>query len=282
MKSKSIALGLAAVALLTRASHGEGHGPAFALATPTLAERAWSSDTMLMSIGNKSGTSFMAREMIGYGINQDLQAVLTFPLSRVVDPIRPPPNMRLGAMGGSFTDVEGSLLWRFHRRAPAVGTRFESTLLVGGAMPTESQRGPIRNSASVNIAAVTGYASRTFYGWFGGGVQRHFDRDGDRIGTLPYVTAVVGYRPPLFQQDYPKPDWRIFIENLNEFPERDQMNGTRRPDSGGRRFLLGPSVLGLYGNWGIEAGALFPVRESLNGNQVKERFRTKFVLSYWF
>jgi len=273
---------LLTLGLFAGTAHGEGHGPAFALATPTLAEGGWSSDTMFMSTGAPGGTSTMAREMIGYGVTEDLEAVLTFPLSRVINSRGRASNLRSGAMGGSFTDVEASLLWRFHRRAPAVGTRFESTLLIGGAVPAESRRGPIANGPSVNLAAVTGYASRTFYGWVGAGVQAHFARGGDRIGALPYATAVVGYRPPLFQQDYPKPDWRIFIENVNEFPHRDRRNGAANPNSGGEKILLGPSMLGLYGKWGVEIGALFPVRQAPHGEQPRERFRAKLVLTFWY
>ncbi len=49
-----------------------------------------------------------------------------------------------------------------------------------------------------------------------------------------------------------------------------------------RRVLVGPSVLGLYGRWGIEAGVLWPGVQSLNGPQPEERYRAKFVFTYWF
>jgi len=53
-------------------------------------------------------------------------------------------------------------------------------------------------------------------------------------------------------------------------------------DSGSRKLLAGPSVLGLFGAWGVEAGALFPVVESVDGAQPKEHYRAKLIFTYWF
>jgi hypothetical protein len=46
--------------------------------------------------------------------------------------------------------------------------------------------------------------------------------------------------------------------------------------------LLGPSMLGLFGTWGIEGGVLFPIEQSLNGNHDEEDYRAKLVVTYWF
>lgn len=277
-----VLLGLLALLPMTARLHGEGHGPTFGLATPTLGKGQWSSDTIGMALGTDEGTSFMTREWVGYGITEDVQATLGFPLSPTIDKLSSPPRTRVGSMMGAFGDVEGSLLWRFQRHAPAVGSRFESTLMLGGSLPTEDKRGGVRVGPSLNVAAVTGYASRTVYGWVGGGIQRYFERDDDRLGDLPYASAVFGWRPRIFRQDYPKPDWRIFVESLAEFPQRDRLNGAARVDSGGEKVLVGPSLLGLYGKWGVEAGVLFPVHQRLNGNQSEETFRLKIVFTWWF
>jgi hypothetical protein len=260
----------------------EGHGPAFTLAPPTLGQGQWSSDTVGMTLGTHEGTAFMFRETIGYGISEDLQAMLSFPLGPTLDKLTAPPRTRVGAMMGAFGDVESSLLWRFHRQAPAVGSRFESTLQLSGSAPTEDRRGGVLVGPAFHAAAVTGYASRSVYGWAGVGYQRYFERGDDRLGDLPYGSAVFGWRPRYFRQDYPAPDWRLFIEGLAEFPRRDRLNGVSRRDSSGSKLLLGPSVLGLYGNWGVEAGFLFPVAQDLNGRQIEERFRAKIVFTLWF
>ncbi len=269
-----------AVAGVAGAAYGEGHGPAFGLATPTLARGQWSSDTALMQADTLAGDALAYREMVGYGITEDLQALLTFPLKRPDEPMLAQP--RGGSMMGVMNEIEASLLWRFHRNATAIGTRRESALLVGLSEPTDDTRGSLQIGNSIHIAAVTGYASRTVYWWAGAGTQYYLEEQGDQLGTLYYMSGVFGYRPPLFQHDYPKPDWRVFLDGLAEVTERHRMNGQTMENSGGEKILVGPSVLGLYGRWGIEAGVLWPVVQSLNGPQSEERYRAKFVFTYWF
>jgi hypothetical protein len=262
----------------------EGHGPAFALATPTLAKGQWSSDTSVMSMGTEEATAYTYREMIGYGIHEDLQAILTVPLGRSGERLVYAPRTRAGTMMGSGRDIEASLLWRFDREAPAIGTRRESSVIFGVAAPTEERRAGARVGASTHVGVVTGFASRATYWWLGGGYQHYFEEDRDRLGDLYYVSAAFAWRPPVFRQDYPKPDWRIFVEGLAEHTEKNTIAGADDPDSGGDRLLLGPSVLGLFGPWGLSAGVLFPVTQDLEGddNRFEERYRAKLVLTYWF
>jgi len=268
--------------LSNQAVMAEWHGPAFSLATPTLAEKGWSSDIVAMSLNTDEGTAYMFREMIGYGINEDLQINLNFPLSEPINRLKDPPRSRIGMMMGGYTDVETSLMWRFHRQAPDIGTRYESTLLAGAGFPTDSRRGGVELSPYFNVAAVTGYASRVHYWWIGAGIERRFEKNDDRLGDLPYATFAYGYRPPFFQRDYPKPDWRVFLEGVAEFPQKDQINGATDPNSGGEKLMIGPSLLGLYGAWGVSGGVLFPAYQNLNGNQSEKNFRAKLVITYWF
>ena len=262
----------------------EGHGPVFALATPTLGKGQWSSDTSVMTLATEEGTSYMFREMLGYGIHEDLQAILAFPLGRSGDRLVNAPRARAGAMMGSGRDVEASLLWRFDRKAPAIGTRRESTFIASAVGPTEGRRAGTRIGPSMHLGAVTGYASRETYWWLGGGYQHYFQKGEDQLGSLTYLSATFAWRPPAFQQDYPKPDWRIFIESVAEHAENNTINGIEDPDSGGDKLLAGLSVLGLFGPWGISAGFLLPVIEDLNGmqNSSEERVRAKAVVTYWF
>lgn len=262
--------------------HAEGHGPIFGLATPTLGEGQWSSDTGVMSFATEEDDAVMFREMLGYGITPDLQFSLSFPIGPT-DDLMMPPNARAGAMMGGFGDVEAGLLWRFDRVAPDVGKRRESTLTMSVLAPGgDDQRNGIEVTPGLHLGVVTGYASRSTYWWVGGGAQTRTEDNGDRLGNLYYVTGVFGWRPPVFRGDYPKPDWRIFLEGVAEFAERDQNNGVTVADSGGQRVLVGPSMLGLFGAWGIEGGVLFPVQQSLNGNQMEEDYRAKLVFTYWF
>jgi hypothetical protein len=259
----------------------DGHGPAFALATPTLGEGQWSSDTAVTSMDSGMGTALMYRELVGYGITPDLQVNLSVPLAQSGDDVS--MSRSVEGMMGTDKDVEGSLLWRFQRNAPAVGERYESSLFVGAWDSGNGQLDGMPAGQGMTVAAVTGHASRTTYWWLGGGAQHYFPKGGGRLGDLYYVTAVWGWRPEYFQRrDYPASDWRIFVESVGEIARHDEMNGASLPGSGGRKLLLGPSVLGLFGAWGLEMGVLFPLSQSLNGPQPKEHYRAKLVFTYWF
>lgn len=266
--------------MFASAANADGHGPAFALATPTLGEGQWSSDTAAMVSGNSLGTAFMYREMVGYGIDQDLTANLSVPLTQGNMPAV--MSRSFEGMMGNDKDIEGSLLWRFQRNAPAIGERDESSLLLGAWDSQDAQLEGLPAGPGITVGAVTGHASRTTYWWVGGGAQHYFPKDGGRLGDLYYVTAVWGWRPPYFQHDYPAADWRLFIESVGEISQRNELNGSTLSDSGGKKLFLGPSVLGLFGVWGVEAGVIFPVSQTLNGAQPKEKYRAKLVFTYWF
>jgi len=271
-----------AAALCPATVAAEGHGPIFGLATPTLGKGQWSSDTAVMSMANADERANMFREILGYGLTPDLQLSVSFPLG-TADGLASPPNTRGGAMMAGFGEWEASMLWRFQRHAPAVGKRRESTLIASVLAPgANDRRGGVKVTPGLHLGGVTGYASRTLYWWLGAGAQFRQDDGGEQLGDLYYLTAVLGWRPPVFRGDYPKPDWRFFIEAVAEQSERDRMNGAVMQDSGGQRVLAGPSMLGLFGAWGIEGGVLFPLHESLNGSQPAEDYRAKLVLTYWF
>jgi len=53
-------------------------------------------------------------------------------------------------------------------------------------------------------------------------------------------------------------------------------------DTDGVKTLLGPSVLGLYGKWGLSAGILFPLYNDFTDDSYTEDYRLSMVLSYWF
>jgi len=259
----------------------DGHGPAFALATPTLGQGQWSSDTAAMSTKNSLGTALMYRELVGYGITPDLQANLSVPLAQNNGDAF--MSRSIEGMMGTDKDIEGSLLWRFQRNATGVGERYESSLFAGAWDGGKGQLDGMPAGQGVTIGAVTGHASRTTYWWLGGGAQHYFPKDGGRLGDLYYVTAVWGWRPEYFQhRDYPASDWRMFVESVGEFAQRNEMHGSSVAASGGTKIFLGPSVLGLFGAWGVEMGVLFPVSQSLNGPQPKEDYRAKLVFTYWF
>lgn len=253
----------------------QGHGPLYGLQTPTLPQGNFNFNTSAMSIASNNEQSYMLRYMGMYGLTEDLQVNFTAPT--VLQTMENPPRTRGNSNMPANGNVEASVWYRFFSNAFDVGKRFEATAIMGASAPTETGLGH-----SLHAALSTGYASRTWYGWIGGGYQYYLQSNNQQPGDLPYVSLVAGYRPDIFKEDYPKPDWRIFVESLAEFPgsgnsERPFTASNRR----GRKILVGPSFLGLYGPWGISIGALFPVEQNNTEDFQKERYRLALNVSYW-
>lgn len=274
---------VASAVLLPSAALGRGHGPSFALATPTLGKGAWSLDLAAMGRTVDGTTVAMVRPMLGYGVTEDLQvsASLPVPIPRREE-VAPE---RMSTMMAGTPDTELEVAWRFHRRGTDVGTRFESTAVLGLLYPTDARRSGIETSPGVTGAVVTGYASRSVYAWAGGLVQRYLSPGGateDRPGHLAMWSLAVGYRPRMFRKELPHADWRGFLEVVGEHRSRSVRDGVEDPDTGGTRIFVGPTLLGLYGPWGISGGPMFPVHQDLNGQQRKDGIRFMVGFTYWF
>lgn len=261
----------------------QGHGPAFGLSTPTLGMGGWSLDVAVMDrvVGEKHMT--MSRPMLSYGITEDLQASVSLPV-----PLHVPegvPAAHATSRMPTTPDIEILVGWRFHREDMDVGSRFESTAWIGLDYPTDAVRAGVRTSPGVYGALVTGYASRTIYAWVGALFRRYMSPVGDtadHVGDVAMYTLVVGYRPPPFQKDYPHPDWRLFVEAVGEYSAQNVIGGVEQPNTGGHQIFVGPTLLGLYGSWGISGGPVFPVYRRLNGIQPGDRVRLIVNTTFWF
>jgi hypothetical protein len=264
-------------------AQAQGHGPVYGLSTPTLARSGWSVDVTAMGRLTDRGDMAMLRPMVSYGVTEDFQLSASFPMPLYRgEGLRPARAMtRMPAV----SDIELALGWRFHRQGTAVGARFESTAYVGFDYPTEAVSGGIRTSPGVTAALVTGYASRTVYLWSGGLYRRYMSPTGptaDHVGDLAMYSLVVGWRPPMFREDYPNPDWRLFLEAVGEWSAPDESAGADVANTGGHRLFIAPTLLGLYGAWGLAAGPALPVYEDLNGTQPAERVRWVVNVIVWF
>ena len=276
-----------ALALVVAASGpavaAQAHGPTYGLATPTLGKGGWSLDLAIMGRAVGGKTVAMTRPMLSYGITEDLQVSVSLPM-RLYVPEGVPPAHAMSRMPMS-PDVELLVGWRFHRRGMAVGSRFESTAYVGFDYPTDAVRAGARTAPGLYGALVTGYASRSWYAWVGGMYRRYMTPVGptaDHPGDVAMYSVVLGYRPPPFRHDYPRPDWRVFVEAFGEYTARNVIAGVAGPNTGGHQIFVGPTVLGLYGSWGISGGPVFPVYQRLNGTQPTDRLRLIVNTTFWF
>lgn len=277
------AAAILAVIGLPASALASGHGPVYGLATPTLGKGAFSLDVAAMGLVTDSNGRAAMRPMVGYGITEDLQVSASLPI-----PIYSPntlPAQRMMIMMPATPDAELQLQWRFQRRGVGVGSRFESTAFVGVDYPLLRYRPDVPAYPAALAAVVTGYASRSFYVWAGGFYRRVLYPIGDTIGhggDLVMYSLVVGYRPPWFRHELPKADWRIFVEGVGEYAFPDQLAGMDAPNSGGHRIYVGPTVLGLYGPWGISGGPMFRVYENVNGTPPNDLVRLVVNFTYWW
>jgi hypothetical protein len=278
----SAVLACVLLAAVPRNAAGNGHGPVFGGATPTLGKGGWQLDQAWMGrLGDgRNDDEQMLRTMISLGITEDLQISGSLPISLQSGIYM--PRGRMMPMMSSARDLEGIVAWRFQRHAVGPGARLESTVFFGVAAPLQQYRSDgMTATPSMHVSAATGYASRVHYFWIGGGYQRSSERSGDRPGDSVSYSVVYGYRPPALQLDYPKPDLRFFVEAVGERTDRGQHHGFEMSASGGEALLVGPTVLLLYKAYGLEGGMLFPVYQRTNFLP-PERFRFAVNFSYFF
>jgi hypothetical protein len=179
----------------------------------------------------------------------------------------------------SEREIEGLLAYRFQRRPIGIGGRQESTLYVGGTVPTESERAGAPAGPSVIVQAATGYASRAHYAWVGGGVQHFLEHDNAKQASSGFLTFVYGYRPPAMRVEAGKPDLRFFVEATAEDRSATTADGVDIV-AGSRTAFVGPTSLLVYKAIAVEGGVLFSVYQQ--GGAPGERFRAAVNVAYFF
>lgn len=187
--------------LVARTLQASGHGPVFAMATPTNPAGGWSFDTSIMGRAGSGRAGQMARFTLGYGLTPDIKVSFSAPAIFKQEPFLPARTSAFTPMGGDF---EALGLWRFHRQNAGVGSRLETTL-VGGAL-FDGPQGVGGNGGYLGL--VSGYASRSHYVWAGAGYQKYVLRRPDVFNW----SGTYAWRPKSWRTDYPRWDWRIFGE----------------------------------------------------------------------
>jgi len=269
----------AAVILVSAVAHtsASGHGPVFGAATPTLGRGGWSIDQAytFRAAEGPYDSQQMFKTMVSFGITETVQVSASVP---VVMRDGLAPSRMMSAMS-SEREVEGLLAYRFQRRVIGIGGRQESTLYVGGTVPTESTRAGAAAGPSLIVQAATGYASRAHYAWVGGGIQRFLERNGTQQRASRFLTFVYGYRPPAMQVEAGKPDLRFFVEATAEDRSSAKI-GADALDHGSRTLFVGPTTLLVYKAFAVEGGVLFPIHQA--EVQPRERMRIAVNFAYFF
>jgi hypothetical protein len=275
---RRVVLALAVAMVASRVDlTASGHGPVFGAATPTLGRGGWSIDQAytFRAADGPDDSQQMFKTMVSFGITETVQVSASLPIV-MRDGLA--PSRMMSAMS-SEREVEGLLAYRFQRHVIGIGGRQESTLYVGGTVPTDSTRAGAAVGPSVIVQVATGYASRVHYVWFGGGLQHFLEHDDAQQAASRFLTFVYGYRPPAFQVDAGRPDLRFFVEATAEGRTPTEI-GHVAIDGGSRSVFVGPTSLLVYKAIAVEAGVLFPVYQAQT--QPRERMRVAVNFAYFF
>ena len=255
-----------------------GHGPLFGYATPTNSKGEWSFDAGLFSRIAPGDMQLTARGLLGYGFTPHLMLQISAPA--VLAHTSLPPTREMPA-----DEFEASMAWRFHHRASAVGTRFESTAF-GGLIAPGPQAGTgsfasLSKSPGLMAGAVTGIASRSHYVWVGASFTKFFESSGDRRPDVLAYSLVYGYRPESWRREADKWDWRLFGEMTGERSNRFLQSGNIIANSQAHQVFVGPSALGIYKNYAVEFGVQLPVYQHVGAFLPKENVRVAVNVSYF-
>ena len=80
MRRAAAALAFAGVGLASGGARGQGHGPVFALSTPTLRQGGWSLDAGFMGQVVAGREMAMFRPMLSFGLTENVQLSASIPV----------------------------------------------------------------------------------------------------------------------------------------------------------------------------------------------------------
>ena len=254
------------VSILTAVSESQasGHGPLFALSTPTNASGQWSVDFASLMIRDQENTGAVFRTVLSYGITDSVMLSASIPfIAGETESLTP-------ALGS----YEGFVTWRFQKSNRGIGKRYES-ILFGGVIYPADQFGALRvieKSPGIQVGGCTGLISRSHYLWAGLSYTAFQEKNGDKRPDLIFYSFAWGYRPDSWRKEYPAWDWRFFVEATGEKFGDLQFNGFTATDSDEHQIMIGPAVLGQYKRIALEAGIQVAVYRN-TGLDTGERFR---------
>jgi hypothetical protein len=282
MKKRAVYLFIAGIAAGDRVVLASGHGPVFGLATPTNPKGGFSADLTLMGRAGQGRNGSMLRGSLGYGVTENFKLSISAPVVITAEPLAP---SRMSAFTPMTGDIEGLVIWRFHRKDTGIGSRVESALVGGVLVPGPQEMGGVLRGVESGVGAlvggVTGFASRSNYFWVGASYQRYAESKSDRRPDLLAYTVAYAYRPRSWRTDTGW-DWRVFGELTGERAGKFQRRGVELPGTDSHQVFLGPTTLGVYKNYGVSAGIQFPVYRAVSVLYPKERFRWSVNFAYFF
>jgi hypothetical protein len=270
---KIIVIFLLIITALASESFASGHGPLFALSTPTNASGQWSIDFATLTIHDQENTGEVFRTVLSYGITQSFMLSVSAPF--------------LAGQTESLTPALGSYevmaTWKFQRKDRGVGSRYES-MVFGGVNYAADQFGVLKlveKTPGIQFGGCTGWLSRKHYFWMGASYTIFPEKGGDKRPDLLFYSIAWGFRPDSWRKEYPGWDWRMFIEATGEKFGDLKINNLTLTDTDEHQLLIGPAILGQFKRIAVEAGIQAAVYRN-TGLSTGERFRFGVTGVYYF
>ncbi len=261
--------------------NASGHGPLFGLATPTNYKNGWTLDVGVLNRRGAVATETLMRAMLGYGITEKWSVYFSAPYFFQTAPLI--AQRQTGAMPG-HSDFESTVAWRFQQKNLQRGSRYESTLFGGAVFPGPQDEAhdiyeDHNENAGLWIGAATGKITRRYNIWGGVTFTRYLSENGDRRPNEAFYSLAFGVRP-FENMDYPSWDLRVFAEFTGEHAGQTKHHGFVDTESGGNQLFLGPTIVGLYKSYAVQAGIQFPIHKDVSDRYEEELARFAFNLSY--
>jgi hypothetical protein len=273
-----IAFLFASIMVATPAGMAADHSPLFSYATPVNAEREFSFDTGLVGRAGSMGTQLSTGSGIGYGLKPHVTLSASLPAMFGSGNL---PESRI--VSGSEWSAGAS--WRFVDSITSLGRRVESTaslnVVVPGPQSATGVIGELHRAPGLAGIVAAGMASRSQYLWLGGSYTRFAVASNDRRpDTISWSTAY-GYRPSRLRRGVDQWDYRGFAELTGEHTGSVLRSGVVLPGSSSTTVWLGPSVLVIFKEFAVGAGAQGPLFRDVSENLYgREHIRFAINLSY--
>ncbi|NYF90153.1 hypothetical protein HDF08_002220 [Edaphobacter lichenicola] len=264
--------------IMTSSARATDHSPLFSYATPINAEGEFSFDTGLFGRTGSGGTQFSTGSGFGYGLRPHVTINAFLPATFGTGNL---PESRI--MSGS--EWATGVSWRFLDSVIGVGRRLESTASVSavasGPQSATGILGDLHRAPGVAGTLAAGMTSRSQYLWVGCGYTRYANASHDRRPDTTSWSVAYGYRPSKLRRGVDQWDYRGFMELAGEHTGEVKSSGTILPNSSSTTVWLGPSVLGIFKEFAVEAGVQGPIiRDESDVIYGRERIRFGVNLSY--
>jgi hypothetical protein len=264
--------------IVSSSAFAADHSPLFSYATPVNAEGEFSLDTGIFGRTGSGGAQFSTGSGFGYGLKPHVTLNAFLPAMFGTGHL---PESRI--ISGSEWAAGAS--WRFLDAGTGVGRRLESTASVSAVAPgPQSATGildDLHRAPGIAGTLAAGMTSRSQYLWAGSGYTRFVEASHDRRPDAASWSVAYGYRPAKLRRGVDQWDYRGFVELTGEHTGRVKSGGAILQNSSSTTVWLGPSVLGIFKEFAVEAGVQGPIiRDESDAIYGRERIRFGINLSY--